>query len=240
MAQPRAGAMRYAAASLRPTLALAAIGSGLAMILIAAGIAWFPVTVPNVGTEQAQRLAETPTDSRQPGPNGITAPTPLGQEVPPVKPTSVAPTNLRINAIGLDAAVAPTGVDTQTGLIVVPSDGDTLGWYRFSQGLDTTSGSIVIVGHVDSADQGRGAMFNLTRVSMGDEVIATGTDGRDRRYRVVAREQYPKTSVPLSRIFARDGAPRLTLVTCSGRFDERERSYLDNLVVTAVPASVEG
>jgi hypothetical protein len=64
----------------------------------------------------------------------------LGQEDPPVTPTSGTPTNQRINAIGLDAAVASTGVDTQTGLIVVPSDGDTLGWYRFSQGLDTTSG----------------------------------------------------------------------------------------------------
>jgi hypothetical protein len=240
MAQRSAGATRKAVASLRHARALAAIVSGFVMMVAAAGIARYPATAPNVGTEQAQRLAESPADSPSPGSNTVTAPTPLGQQDPRQPATLVVPVSLRINAIRVDAAVAPTGVDTQTGLIAVPSDVHTLGWYRFSQGLDTTSGSIVIVGHVDSADQGRGALFNLGRVSVGDEVIATGTDGRDRHLRVVAREQYPKTSVPLDRIFARDGSPRLALVTCGGRFDEHDRSYLDNLVVTAVPTNLGG
>jgi hypothetical protein len=240
MSQRSAGATRDVVASLRYGRALAAIVSGLVMMVAAAGIAWSPATAPNVGTEQAQRLAESPADSGPPGPNTVTAPTPLEQEDPRPPAALVAPVSLRINAIGVGAAVAPTGVDTQTGLIAVPSDVDTLGWYRFSQDLDTTAGSIVIVGHVDSADQGPGALFNLSRVSVGDELIATGTDGRDRRFRVVAREQYPKPSVPLGRIFARDGSPRLTLVTCGGRFDEHDRSYLDNLVVTAVPTSLGG
>jgi hypothetical protein len=62
-----------------------------------------------------------------------------------------------------------------------------------------------------------------------------GSDGRARRYRVVAREEWPKGSVPLDRLFARTGAPRLTLVTCGGGFREDAGSYLDNVVVTAVP-----
>jgi Sortase domain len=240
MSQRSAGATREAVASLRHALALAAIVSGLVMMVAAAGIARSPATAPNVGTQQAQRLAESSADSSPPGPSTVTAPTPLGHEDPRPPATLVAPVSLRINAIGVDAAVAPTGVDTQTGLIAVPSDVDTLGWYRFSQGLDTTSGSIVIVGHLDSADQGPGALFNLSRVSVGDEVIATGTDGHERHFRIIAREQYRKTSVPLDRIFARGGSPRLTLATCGGRFDEHDRSYLDNLVVTAVPTSLGG
>jgi Sortase domain len=210
------------------------------MMVAAAGMARSPATAPNVGTEQAQRLAESPAVPGPPGPSTVTAPTPPGQQGPRPPATLVAPVSLRIDAIGVDAAVAPTGVDPQTGLIAVPSDVDTLGWYRFSQGLDATSGSIVIVGHVDSADQGPGALFNLSRVSVGDEVIATGTDGLDRRFRVIAREQYPKTSVPLDRIFARGGSPRLTLVTCGGRFDHHGRSYLDNFLATAVPTSLGG
>lgn len=240
MSRRCAGATRDVVASLRYGRALAAIVSGLVMMVAAADIAWSPATAPNAGTQHAQRLAESPADSGRQGPDAVTEPTPLGQEGPRPPATVVAPVSLRIDAIGVGATVAPAGVDAQTGLIAVPSDVDTLGWYRFSQGLDTTAGSIVIVGHVDSADQGPGALFNLSRVAVGDEVIATGTDGRDRRFRIVAREQYPKTTVPLDRIFARDGSPRLTVVTCGGRFDEHDRSYLDNLVVTAVPTSPGG
>jgi sortase (surface protein transpeptidase) len=88
---------------------------------------------------------------------------------------------------------------------------------------------------VDSAEQGRGAFFRLRQLRPGDPVIVHGADGRTRRYRVVAREEWPKTEVPLDRLFARGGAPRLTLVTCGGGFRENARSYLDNIAVTAVP-----
>ncbi len=55
------------------------------------------------------------------------------------------------------------------------------------------------------------------------------------RYEVVGRRQYLKTRVPLGALFARTGAPRLTLITCGGSFDRATRSYLANVVVTAVP-----
>ena len=57
-----------------------------------------------------------------------------------------------------------------------------------------------------------------------------------RTYRVVAREEYRKTKIPLDRYFARDGKPRLTLITCGGPFDREAGHYRDNIVVTAVPA----
>ncbi|SCE91639.1 Sortase family protein [Micromonospora carbonacea] len=66
-------------------------------------------------------------------------------------------------------------------------------------------------------------------------VTATGGDGTTREYRVVAREEYAKTKVPLDRYFARDGSPRLTLITCGGPFDPQTRRYRDTIVVTAVP-----
>jgi hypothetical protein len=46
---------------------------------------------------------------------------------------------------------------------------------------------------------------------------------------------YRKGDLPLERYFARDGAPRLTLITCTGPFDRPAGGYRDNLVVTAVP-----
>jgi hypothetical protein len=52
---------------------------------------------------------------------------------------------------------------------------------------------------------------------------------------VIAREEFPKTTIPLAAIFAQAGAPRLVLATCGGQFDEQTKSYRDNIVVTATP-----
>jgi hypothetical protein len=54
-------------------------------------------------------------------------------------------------------------------------------------------------------------------------------------FRVVSREAFPKSKAPYSRLFARDGRARLTLVTCGGAFNRKNGSYRDNIVVTAVP-----
>jgi hypothetical protein len=44
----------------------------------------------------------------------------------------------------------------------------------------------------------------------------------------------------VDRIFARDGAPQLVLITCGGTFDRTIRSYEDNVVVTAEPVKGAG
>jgi hypothetical protein len=65
-------------------------------------------------------------------------------------------------------------------------------------------------------------------------VTLVGTAGKAREFEVVARERYAKTAIPLEKYFARDGAVRLTLITCGGPFDPGTRHYRDNVVVTAV------
>jgi hypothetical protein len=46
---------------------------------------------------------------------------------------------------------------------------------------------------------------------------------------------YAKEELPVDQLFAREGAPVLTLVTCGGAFDRAEQRYLDNTVVSAAP-----
>ncbi|WP_155370660.1 class F sortase [Catellatospora vulcania] len=145
----------------------------------------------------------------------------------------VAPVRLRISAMGLDARVQAVGIDPRTGDFAVPPSVDSVGWYRFGPGLEATGGSIVIAGHVDSAAQGKGAFFGLRELDAGDQVEVGDRAARVVRFQVVAVEQFRKTKIPLARYFARDGALRLSLITCGGPFDEASRHYRDNIVVTA-------
>jgi sortase (surface protein transpeptidase) len=117
----------------------------------------------------------------------------------------------------------------------VPPSVDQVGWYRFGPGLDAVSGSVVIAGHVDSAEQGKGAFFRLRALVPGDPITVTGVDGVSHAFRVTQREEWEKSKIPLERYFARDGAVRLTLITCGGPFDQRTRNYRDNIVITATP-----
>ena len=153
----------------------------------------------------------------------------------PAAVDQVAPVRLRIPALGLDASVAAVGVDAETGDFDVPPSVDRVGWYRFGPGLTARAGSIVVAGHVDSADQGKGAFFRLGSLAPGDTITVAGASGEQRVFDVIARERYRKTRIPLARYFARDGAPRLTLITCGGPFDSATRHYRDNIVVTAQP-----
>ncbi len=54
-------------------------------------------------------------------------------------------------------------------------------------------------------------------------------------FEVTDLRQYDKDELPFDEIFARDGDPRLTLITCGGAFNPSLLSYEDNVVVRAVP-----
>jgi hypothetical protein len=159
---------------------------------------------------------------------------PVADGTVPAATGTDAPKRLRIPALGLDASVDAVGVEPATGDFAVPPGVDRVGWYRYGPGFSAGTGSIVIAGHVDSAAEGRGAFFELGSLGAGDTVTLAGTAGKARQFEVVARERYAKTAIPLEKYFARDGAVRLTLITCGGPFDPGTRHYRDNVVVTAV------
>ncbi|MEU5525673.1 class F sortase [Micromonospora chersina] len=213
--------------------ALAAMAAGVAALTVAAVVACGSRPAEDVGAGEAAALASatpaaTPTATGDPS-------VPVNAGTLPAAGATVPPVGLRIPPIGVTATVDPVGINRRTDEFEVPPSVDRVGWYRYGPGLEAGTGSVVIAGHVDSADQGRGAFFRLRELDRGDTLTVTGADGRERRYRVVAREEYAKTRIPLDRYFARDGSPRLTLITCGGPFDAKTRHYRDNIVVTAVP-----
>lgn len=152
---------------------------------------------------------------------------PRSSVVPPAR--IVAPT------IGVDAAVVEVGVDPD-GLMTVPGDVATAGWYRHGP-VPGAPGSAVIAGHVDSRTQGRGAFFELGALALGDEIVVVDADGQETTWTVTARETFAKASLPVADLYDRSGSPRLVLITCGGDFDAAARSYRSNVVVVAQPAS---
>jgi hypothetical protein len=143
--------------------------------------------------------------------------------------------SIRIGSVGIGATVSPVGVDSG-GDVAIPERVGIVGWYRFGALPGSAQGSAVLVGHVDSAQQGVGAFFRLHEISKGAAIRIAMPSGRMLHYRVVAREEFRKGTAPLGALFSLSGAPRLTLITCGGSFDVQRRSYRDNVVVTAVPA----
>jgi Sortase domain len=172
-----------------------------------------------------------PSPAARPGLPRLTArpATPGGdtQDPPPVR--------LVVASAGIDAAVTPVGVDAN-GAMVVPKEVSEVGWYRYGSAPGSAAGAAVIAGHVDARTQGAGALFGLRRVGVGDRVVVTLAGGPTLAYRVAGKETIVKQRLPVERLFARDGAPRLVLITCGGPFLPELSSYRDNLVVVAVPA----
>jgi hypothetical protein len=144
-----------------------------------------------------------------------------------------APVRLTVPARGVDTAVDAVGV-APDGQMAIPEDVDRVGWYRFGP-APGDDGSAVIAGHVDDREQGLGVLALLRDAGVGEEVVVTDAAGTPTRWRVVSRELIQKQVLPLDRLFAREGPPHLTLITCGGPFLAEFGSYRDNVVVVAGP-----
>ena len=144
------------------------------------------------------------------------------------------PTHLRIDAIGVDAPVDAVGVRTD-GAMFIPEDVRRVGWYRYGSAPSDTAGAAVIAGHVDSKQQGAGALIRLRELSIGDEIHLTLASGTTLRYRVVGKQTLVKKRLPTEELFSEQGPRRLVLVTCGGPFNRALSSYRDNVIVIATP-----
>jgi LPXTG-site transpeptidase (sortase) family protein len=142
---------------------------------------------------------------------------------------AVAPTALRIEALGVSGApILAVGVDG-AGELAVPGASD-VGWYRYGP-RPGEAGVTLLAAHVafDGVD---GVFRHLADLRPGDTVIVELDDGTVQEYRITRLSQHPKSELP-PELWVRDGAPRLALVTCGGAFDPSQRSYTDNVVAWA-------
>jgi LPXTG-site transpeptidase (sortase) family protein len=156
-----------------------------------------------------------------PGPSASSAPSAL-------RP----PTRLRIASIGVDTALSPLHLDAR-GRLPAPAGYDKAGWYAEGT-VPGEPGPAVIAGHVDSV-HGKAVFYRLRQLRPGDRVEVLRGGGWV-TFAVTTIHQYAKSAFPTAEVYGPTPDAQLRLITCGGEFDRSERSYLDNIVVSAVAA----
>jgi hypothetical protein len=140
---------------------------------------------------------------------------------------------VRIEAIDLDAPLAPMGV-TDQGVVEIPplNKPKVAGWYRLGPSPGER-GNAVLVGHVDSRKTGPAVFYEVGRLKKGNEIEVEREDGSVAVFRVDSVKSYPKKKFPSALVYGPTDKVGLRLVTCGGAYDKKRRNYLDNVVVLA-------
>lgn len=152
----------------------------------------------------------------------------------PVRPPSPAPIRLVVPSLRINAPVEALGV-TQDYSLEAPAGISDVGWYRLGSSPGA-SGDAIVSGH-RGYPGGIPAVFNeIGRLSSGDAIDVQLADGSTAHFLVSRVYTTPYRSIPAG-FFATDGPPRLTLVTCTGDFDNHSLTYSDRLVVEALQSA---
>jgi len=146
---------------------------------------------------------------------------------------TAVPVRLQIPVLGVSAPVVPVGVATD-GTLGIPASPSVVGWWAGGSSPGQPQGATILVGHVDSAASGPGALFRLEDIRPGAAVTVIAA-GRAWRYVVRAVRAYAKAGLPAAAVFGQQVTPRLVIITCGGPFDAATGHYLDNIIAYAVP-----
>jgi hypothetical protein len=164
------------------------------------------------------------------------------QSLPPAQQAAVPIPMAPAQITGIDAPTIGLGTDDTTGLdlrddnsLDVPTNAATVGWYQRSASPGTV-GPAVLAAHVNFRGEA-GAFAHLGRMKPGDTVEVHRDDATTAVFAVDRVGQYPKDAFPTEAVYGPTTDSELRMITCGGVFDDRKRSYEDNIVVFAHLAS---
>jgi hypothetical protein len=158
--------------------------------------------------------------------NPAAAPAPASQAVP-------TPTSVRLDRLGIESSLVPTGVDAEGGF-VIPEDAGQASW--FVPGPEPgQNGRSIILGHVNLSGA-EGVFAHLGQAREGD-VIEIGQDGtQPRRWVVTEIVHQRKADWRAAGMYDELDHPEIALVTCSGdlvRQPDGTNSYDSNTILYA-------
>jgi sortase (surface protein transpeptidase) len=139
------------------------------------------------------------------------------------------PAQLLIPSLNVHRAVEEVGVN-RYGVINVPVNSWNAGWYKGGP-VPGAPGDAIIEGH--AGYPGQPVIFGrLGDLRPGDQVVVVLADKSRRLFVVVSKATLPVGTAPPG--FAEPyGPPRLTLITCTGDFNDTSKTYSRRLVVEA-------
>jgi sortase (surface protein transpeptidase) len=139
------------------------------------------------------------------------------------------PVQLLIPALDVHRAVERVGVN-RAGVLNLPVNAWNAGWYAAGP-VPGAPGDAVIEGH--AGYPGQPMIFGkLVKLKPGDHIIAVLADGTRELFLVDSITTVPVGSAPAG-MAEPYGPPRLTLITCTGHFDQNSYSYSRRLVLEA-------
>ena len=144
------------------------------------------------------------------------------------------PVSLAIPAIGVQSSLMEVGRTAQ-GTLEVPAPGpnyNKAAWYRHSP-TPGSLGPAVILGHVDSKEDGPSVFYKLGTLRPRDTVRVTRADGSVAVFAVNTVRRFQKSAFPTQLVYGNTNHAALRLITCGGPFDRDTGSYSDNIVVMA-------
>jgi hypothetical protein len=146
---------------------------------------------------------------------------------------SSKPISIDIPSIGVHSEMQSLG-QTPDGALEVPAGAtyDQAAWYRHSP-TPGSLGPAVVLGHVDSAENGPSVFFRLGELRAGDIVRIDRADGSTAVFAVDEVHSYAKDNFPTQVVYGDIDHAGLRILTCGGAFDDSTGHYLDNIVVFA-------
>ena len=160
---------------------------------------------------------------------GVDLPLPPPSFVSATAAPDDTPVRIRIDRIGVDAALESIGL-LADGRMDVPRSIADAGWLRtgVAPGLP---GNAVIAGHLDGSSGQPAAFWELHRLRPGDRITVTTAIGSELQFVVTRLAQYRQAATPLVSVFGPSTQAHLNLITCAGPLLGGVAGYRDRLVV---------
>ncbi len=141
----------------------------------------------------------------------------------------IVPVRVIIPDIQVDAPIEMVGLRPD-GRMDIPDSSTAVGWFHLGY-EPGEEGSAVLAGHLDTMGGMPAVFWRLRRLRLGDRVEVEDRKGKRLQFRVTHRTTYPMNDAPLLDIFGPSDVPRLTLITCNGKWKEELATYDRRLVV---------
>jgi hypothetical protein len=219
-------------------LTMAATGVALVVGPVASTPPVQPVSVSSIAVAEPEPspVAERPIALPKPTRTGVISGVPAARRATAAAGQRITfvPTRLLMPS-GTRAPVEQANVASD-GSLEIPDQPNVVGVWSGGARAGDPFGSMVIAGHVDSAQYGLGVLAELKWVKPGAVIELQA--GKDRmRYEVTRTAQVNQQSLATDdEYFAQGNTPhRLVVITCGGPFDRSKHGYRDNFIVIASP-----